>query len=252
MKYHSIIVTGLLLFLLMASYTHADQVIYVGLWDFDQALSQFGVEVKGNTWTRTVEDGALSGTAFGGPGDNNHSADLGEPYLVIKLPIDVEAGESTADGKTWAAWARLYEPEAIVTLDNYNSFFLRTSTDAENWTPATRGDTALRWNDPGAMFPDSINNVDVLFTSVGDRLPWFWAKHSANAQSTIDPTLAVGVNYIEIGIRESDPTNFPRMEIVCLRNDNQQPIDEEVPQYLAPVQPEGKLTATWGKVKSAY
>jgi hypothetical protein len=252
MRYHSIIVAGLLLFLLMASYTHADQVIYVGVWDLDPALSQFGVEIKGNTWTQTIEDGALSGTAFGGPGDNNHGSDGGEPYLVIKLPVDVKAGESTSDGKTWAAWARLYEPEAIVTLDQYNSFFLRASTDAKNWTPSTRGDTSLRWNDPGAMFPASINNVDVLLTSVGERLPWFWEKHTANAQSTIDPTLEVGVNYIEIGIRESDPTNYPRIEIVCLRNDNQQPTDEEVPLYLTPVQPGEKLSATWGKVKSAY
>lgn len=252
MKRHLIIVISFLLFLSVVSYTHADQVIYVGIWDFDPALSQFGVEVKGNTWTRKVEDGALSGTAFGGPGDNNHGSDGGEPYLVIKLPVDVKAGESTSDGKTWAGWARLYEPEALNTADGFNSFFFRTSTDAKNWTPSTRGDTALRWNDPGAMFPASINNVDILFTSVGDRLPWFWEKHTANGQSTIDPVLEVGVNYLEVGIRESDLTDYPRIEIVCLRNDNQQPSDEEVPQYLAPVQPGEKLSATWGKVKSAY
>ena len=252
MSYCSVVVTGLLLFLLMVSYTHADQVIYVGVWDFDPVLSQFGGEVKGNTWTRTVEDGALSGTAFGGPGDNNHGSDGGEPYLVVKLPENVKAGESTADGKTWAAWARLYEPEAIITADGFNSFFLRTSTNAENWTPSTRGDTALRWNDPGAMFPASINNVDLLFTSVGDRLPWFWQKHTANGQSSIDPVLEVGVNYIEIGIREADAVKYPRIEVVCLRNDDQQPSDDEVPQYLTPVRPGEKLSATWGKVKSAY
>lgn len=254
MRYvYSITVTSFLLFLLVVSYTHADQVIYVGVWDFDPALSQFGVEVKGNTWTRTVEDGALSGTAFGGPGDNNHGSDGGEPYLVIKLPVDVKAGESTSDGKTWAGWARLYEPEALNTPDGFNSFFFRTSADAQNWTPATRGDTALRWNDPAAdMFPASVNNVDVLFTSVGDRLPWFWEKHTANGQSTIDPVLEVGVNYLEIGIRESDLTDYPRIEVVCLRNDDQLPSDEEVPQYLTPVRPGEKLSATWGKVKSAY
>jgi hypothetical protein len=253
MRYvHSIIFTSFLLFVLVASYTQADQVIYVGIWQYDPALSQFGVEVKGNTWTQTIEDGALSGTAFGAPGDNNHGSDGGEPYLVMKLPVDVKAGESTSDGKTWAGWARLYEPESIITADGFNSFFLRTSTDAQNWTPATRGDTALRWNDPGAMFPDSINNVDLLFTSVGDRLPWFWQKHTANGQSTIDPVLEVGVNYIEVGIRESDAVKYPRIEVVCLRNDDQLPSDDEVPQYLTPVKPGDKLSATWGKVKSAY
>lgn len=231
-------------------FLYADQVIYVESSSFDKSLSQFGVEVKGNKWVETVEKGAINGTALGGPGDNNHSADGGEPYIVIKLPVKVKAGESTADKKVWAAWARLYEPQAIIDATNYNSFFLRTSADAKNWTPATRGDTSLRWNDPGAMFPDSVNGVDILFTDVGKAMPWFWQKHSANGQSTIDPVLAVGDNYIEIGIRESDPVNYPRIDVICLRNDGKQPSDKEVPQYLSPVSPGGKLTWTWGRVKS--
>lgn len=251
-QYVSIGAISFLLCLVIGSYAYADQVIYVGVWEFDRSLSQFGVEVKGNTWVQTQEDGALSGIALGGPGDNDYGSAGGEPYLVIKLPEKVKAGESTADGKTWAGWARLYEPEAIVTLDQYNSFFLRTSADAQNWTPATRGDTSLRWNDPGAMFPASINNVDILLTSVGERLPWFWEQHRANAQSTIDPVLEVGDNYIEIGIRESDATNYPRIEIVCLRNDGQKPSDDEVTLYMTAVQRSGKLAASWGKIKSVY
>lgn len=252
MRYDKIGVIGFLLCLVIGLYAYADQVIYIEVSEFDRSLSQFGEEVKGNTWVETAEDGAINGTAFGGPGDNNHGADGGEPYLVVKLPEKVTAGESTADGKTWAAWARLYEPEAVITLDNYNSFFLRLSTDAENWTPATRGDTSLRWNDPGAMFPASINNVDVLLTDVGERLPWFWQQHRSGAQSTIDPVLEVGDNYIEIGIRESDATLYPRIDVVCLRNDGEQPSDKEVPLYLTAVRPAEKLATSWGKMRSMH
>ncbi len=228
------------------------QVIYVEIDSFDPALSQFGIEVKGNTWVKTQEKGAINGTAFGAPGNNDHAARAGEPYLIIKLPVKVNAGESTKDGKKWAAWARLYQPQAVIDATNYNSFFLRTSADAKNWTPTTRGDTSLRWNDPGAMFPDSVNGVDILFTDAGKTMPWFWQKHSSNGQSTIDPVLAVGDNYIEIGARESDPVNYPRIDVVCLRNDDQKPSDAEVPKFLTAVKPANKLTTSWGKVKSLY
>ena len=139
---------------------YADQVIYIEVSQFDPELSQFGVAVKGNEWIEAPEDGAINGTAFGGPGDNNQGNDGGEPYLVIKVPIPVKAGEGTPDGNNWAAWARMLQPQALITANDFNSFFLRTSTDAKNWTPAARGDTALRWNDPGAMFPASINGSD--------------------------------------------------------------------------------------------
>ena len=251
MKYGAVsflcLITGL--------YAYADQVIYIEVSQFDPALSQFGVEVKGNTWTETIEDGAINGTAFGGPGDNNHGSDGGEPRLVIKVPVNVKPGEGTSDGKTWAAWARLYEPEALITPDGFNSFFLRTSTDAENWTPAAAGDTSLRWNDPGAMFPDSINGVDMLLTDVGERLPWWWQKHTVNGQSTIDPVMEAGVNYIEVGIRESDLIKYPRIDVICLRNDGGQPSDEEALQYLKPVRPgepgreSGFSLGTWGMAK---
>ena len=233
----------------------ADGVIYVDVANFDLQRSQFDVVVKGNVWTETHEEGALHDTALGGPGDNNHAGVWGEPVLVIKLPMRVKQGESTADGKTWAAWARLLVPEALNTADQANSFFLRISADAQQWTPAQRGDTSLRWNDPGAMFPDSINGEDILFTDVGDQLPWFWEKHSANGQSAIDPVVAVGDNYIEIGIRESNPVDYPRIDVVCLRNDGGKPSDAEAFASLRPGMPTrlaGTLSTLWSVLKSEH
>lgn len=251
-KYILTVTISLLLFIVIGL-AYADQVIYVELSKFDRALSQFGVEVKGNKWVETVEKGAINGTALGGPGDNNHATDGGEPYLVIKLPTQVKAGESTKDGKKWAAWIRTYQPQAVIDATNYNSFFLRVSPDTKAWIPANRGDTSLRWNDPSAeMFPKSINGVDILFTDLKDTMPWFWLKHTANNQSTIDPTLSLGDNYIEIGIRESDPVNYSRIDVVCFRNDNKLPSDKEVPLYITPVQPVGKLSNSWGSIKASY
>jgi hypothetical protein len=241
----------MLVCLLVGTYTYAAQVIYVGVWTYDPSLSQFGVEVKGNTWVAAHDAGAINGVDFGAPGDNNAGNDGGEPYLVIKLPVQVKSGESTNDGKKWAVWGRLYEPEAVITPDQFNSFFIRTSADAKNWTPAARADTSLRFNDPSAnMFPDSVNGTDILFTNVGKAMPWFWEKSTANGQSTIDPVLAVGDNYVEIGTRESDPDLYPRIDVICFRNDDKLPSDDEVPLYLTPVQPGGKLSITWGKIKS--
>jgi hypothetical protein len=247
----TIISIGMVLVCLMiCSCVYAAQVIYVGVWNYDPALSQFGVDVKGNTWTATQNAGAINGMDFGAPGDNNAGNDGGEPYLVIKFPDKVKAGESTADGKQWAVWGRLYEPQALINATDFNSFFIRTSADAKNWTPAARADTSLRFNDPTAMFPDSINGVDMLFTKMGKTMPWWWQKHTANGQSTIDPVLAVGENYVEVGVRESDPVNYPRIDVLCFRNDDKLPSDDEVPLFLTPVQPVGKLSITWGKIKA--
>ncbi|MBD3181730.1 hypothetical protein GF312_05520, partial [Candidatus Poribacteria bacterium] len=80
-NYGFLFIFSLLLCLLLSLTAYADQIIYVEVQDYNRALSQFGEEVKGNTWVETREDGAINGTAFGGPGDNNHSGDGGEPYL---------------------------------------------------------------------------------------------------------------------------------------------------------------------------
>jgi len=252
LKYGKFFVLSFLLCLITGMYAYADQVIYIEISQFDPGMSEFGVDVLGNTWVETIEDGAINGTAFGAPGDNDHGAGGGRPALVFKVPVDVKAGEGTSDGKTWAAWARFYMPEALITVDGFNSFFMRSSTDAENWTPATGGDTALRWNDVGAMFPASINGVDILLTDVGERLPWFWQKHTANGQSTIDPVMEAGVNYIEVGPRESDAVKYPRIDVICLRNDDGLPSDAEAPLFLTAVQPADKLSTSWGHIKSDY
>jgi hypothetical protein len=257
------IILSCFIVILFSVSAYADQVIYVEVSDFDPKLSQFDVDVKGNKWIETQEDGAINDTAFGAPGDNNFNADGGEPYLVIKLPEKVKQGESTADSRKWDAWARLYEPEMLVTGNLSNSIFLRTSPDAKNWIPQNRGSTDLLWNDAGGgqhlMFPDCVDEVDVFFTDVGDRLPWFWERHSGGGarqpDSKIDPELNVGDNYIELCVRESNPVNYPRIDVICFRNDGGHPTDEEALQHLKilrSVSSMDKLIERWGYIKSAY
>jgi hypothetical protein len=241
----------------------ADQVIYVKVADFDPDLSTFDEDIAGNRWIEEEQEGALFGTVFGAPGDNNK--DAAGPYLVIKLPEQVKAGESTNDGKTWIAWARMYEPGALVTGNENNSIFFRMSPDAKTWTPAARASTDLVWNDVGGtqnslLFPDCINGVDGIFTDVGDALPWWWQNHMATIDaprgpdSTMDPPLAVGDNYVELTPRESSVDLYPRIEIICFRNDGAQPSDTEALVKLggASVEPAEKLIDTWGNIKSMY
>ena len=257
-----IFIASFLLCVATGLYLHADQVIYVGIANFDPALSQFGIDVKGNTWEEEEQDGALNGTAFGAPGDDNRDYN---PYLAIKFPEKVKQGESTADGKEWAAWARLYEPALLQLTNQRNSFFFRMSADAQNWTPENRGDSSLLWNDPGgqsaAKFPDFVDDINVVSTDADPQLPWFWQIHKDTRpgwrvpESTIDPVLAVGDNYVELGIRESHVTEYPRIDAICFRNDSKLPSDAEALEYfeaIQPVQPAGKLVDTWGEIKSAY
>ena len=94
--------------------------------------------------------------------------------------------------------------------------------------------------------------MDAILTDVGDRLPWWWQTHRASDQSSIDPVIEAGVNYIEIGPRESDPVDYPRIDVVCLRNDGGQPSDSEAPLFLTAVQPTDKLSTSWGHIKKTY
>jgi hypothetical protein len=265
MKHSRYILVGFAVFLFCFSLlpgVRADQVIYVKVADFDPDLSAFEEDVAGNTWVETEDEGALFGTAYGGPGDNNR--DAAGPHLVIKLPEPVRTGEATSDGKTWIAWARIYEPGSLKTGNLNNSIFFRMSPDASNWTPQNRGTNDLLWNDPGGsknslLFPDSINGVDSIFTDLGDSLPWFWQNHRATVDtprgpdSSMDPPLEVGDNYVELIPRESDPVDYPRIEIICFRNDGQQPSDAEALAYIRgtqPVQPAGKLITFWSHIKA--
>ena len=69
--------------------------------------------------------------------------------------------------------------------------------------------------------------------------------------------MEVGANYIEIAPRDSDgsPLQYPRIDVICLRNDNGQPSDAEALLLLdeqMAVQPADKLSASWGHIKSNY
>ena len=112
----SICLTSFLLSLVMILSGYSAQIIYTEVSSFEPALSQFNV--LGITWVETPEDGAINNTAFGAP----DGFLAGEPYLVFKLP-KVKAGESTADGKTWVAWARLYIPHMLVDGIKRQLFF---------------------------------------------------------------------------------------------------------------------------------
>lgn len=241
----------------------ADQVIYVKVSDFDPDSSAFDEDVAGNRWVETEQDGALFGTVYGAPGDDNK--DAAGPHLVIKLPEQVGAGESTDDGKTWIAWARMYEPGSLLTGNLNNSIFFRMSPNGSNWTPASRGAGDLLWNDVAGskntlLFPECINGVDGILTDVGDTLPWWWQNHRATMDaprgpdSSMDPSLEVGDNYVELVPRESSAELYPRIEIICFRNDGNQPSDTEALAQLgsASVEPAEKLMDTWGRIKSMY
>jgi len=103
------------------------------------------------------------------------------------------------------------------------------------------------WNDPGGanhqLFPAMVNDVDVFFTDVGDKLPWFWQNHKATVNaprapdSTIDPPLEVGDNYVELVPRESDPVKYPRIDIICFRNDGNAPSDVEAKAFIEEILP---------------
>ena len=249
----SAVTTSFLLCLIVPLYGYSDQVIYVEVSDFDTGLSQFGVDVKGNMWVEKPEDGAINGTAFGGPGNNDVAGRAGEPYLTFKLPEEVEDGESTADGKVWTAWARVYIPHMLVDGINSNSFFLRMSADAKNWTPQNRGERSLYWNDPmgdsfPGQFPANIPSDIAILTDLGDRLPWVWTKSQGTGNNSVPVVLTVGDNYAEVGVRESDPVDYPRIDVICFRNDGNEPSDAEAKGKLA-VQPAGKSATTWSELK---
>ena len=214
--------------------TGGGKVIYLDVADFIPGESQFGVEVDGNKWIEVADRDALGGTAFGGPGDNDrdNANPPGVPFLVIRFPERVRAGESTAAGKTWIPWARMRVPT------DRNSFFWQVSRDKKNWKPKDNTNTN-RWND------DARNGSD----------QWYWQDNLTGNDGAINADLAVGDNYLQIGVRESDPVNFPRIDVVCFRNDGKKPSDVEAAEALSilrPVEPAGKLAATWGELKQGF
>ncbi len=179
-------------------------------------------------------EGAFDGTAMTAPGDNNYNADAGVPFLVYKLPVAVNAGESSDDGKTWQIWVRMF------LRSDRNSFFWQMSDDGVNWEPAANT-TQNRWND------DALNSSN----------KWYWQDHVTGNDGAVDPVLAVGTNYLRIGVREARPEpDPPLIDAVVLRNYGSlgpadTPQDDEVLELLSAVQvsPKRSLTTTWASVK---
>ena len=236
MKYGKICVIAFLLCLIAGLYAYADQVIYADVSHYIPAESQFGVEIKGNTWVMVSDPDAFGGKAFGGPGDNNYGADGGdpflaaEPYLILRFPTDVKAGESTADGKTWIPWARIRVP------NEQNSFYWQVSNGKPyEWKPEIITN-ANRWNDDGRNFSDE----------------WYWQDNLTGNAGAVNAEMGVGENYVRIGVRESNPETFPTIDVICFRNDGGTPNDDEALGSEAPVEPTEKLSASWGQIKSAY
>jgi hypothetical protein len=218
--------------------TIADQIIYIDVAHYIRGDSEFGVEVTGNTWIIVADPDAFGGTAFGGPGDSNYTADGGdpflvaEPYLVIQFPAKVNPGESTADGKTWIPWARMRVPAT------QNSFYWQVSSDKTNWKPEIITN-ANRWND------DAQNESNV----------WYWQDNLTGNDGAVNADIAVGINYLRVGVRESDPETYPLIDIACFRNDGKKASDDdpELEKAVAAgtsVEPGGKLATSWGKIKS--
>lgn len=210
----------------------ADQIIYIDVAHFIPADSQFGVDVDGNKWIKVEDKDALGGSAFGGPGDTDqaNAKPPGAPFLVIKFPQDVKAGEGTANGKTWIPWARMRIPT------DRNSFFWQTSTDKVIWKPKDNTNVN-RWND------DAQNSTN----------KWYWQDNLTGNDGAINADIAVGVNYLRVGVRESDVVpNHPLIDVACFRNDGKKPTDAEALSSGTPVEPAGKLATSWGKIKANY
>jgi len=215
------------------------KVIYLDVANFIPGESQFGVEVDGNEWIEVADKDAFGSRAFGGPGDNDrdNANPPGAPFLVIRFPERVRAGESTANGKTWIPWARMR-----VSTD-LNSFFWQVSTNKKNWKPK-ENTNVNRWND------DDRNAGNAK----GDG-KWYWQDNLTGNAGAINADLAVGYNYLRIGVRESDPVNYPLIDVVCFRNDGKMPSDIEAAEAIAAlrsVEPAGKLAATWGDLKQEF
>jgi len=64
--------------------------------------------------------------------------------------------------------------------------------------------------------------------------------------------LEVGDNYAEVGARESDPVDYPRIDVICFRNDGNKPSDAEAKgQVVQSVKSAGKIAIKWGMLKKS-
>ena len=232
MKYGKIGVISFLMCLMVGLFAYADQFIYINPMNYIPADSQFGVEVEGNTWTKFDDPDAVNGESLGSPGDNdyNGASTPGVPFLVYRFTAYVKAGESTADGKTWVPWAHMRVPS------DQNSFFWQVSTDKVSWMP-TPNDAPNRWNN------DDVNGSD----------EWYWQDNTTGNDGGVFPDIAVGMNFLRLGTRESDPVTNPTIDLICFRNDGGTPSVDEGMDFLATaVEPGEKLSTSWGQLKSTY
>ena len=232
MKYGKVLMISFLMCLMVGLYAYADQYLYIDVMHYLPGDSAFGVEVEGNTWTKIDDPDAFNGDALASPGDNdyNGASTPGLPFLVYKFTAHINAGESTADGKIWIPWARMRVPASN------NSFFWQVSTDKVSWMPAAN-DTPNRWND------DAVNDSDV----------WYWQDNTTGNDGGVFPDIAVGLNFLRLGTRETDPVTFPTIDVICFRNDGQTPSVDEAANFLATaVEPDEKLSTSWGQLKNTY
>ena len=117
-----------------------------------------------------------------------------------------------------------------------NSFFWQVSTDKVTWKPKDNTNVN-RWND------DAQNNTN----------KWYWQDNLTGNDGAINADIAVGVNYLRVGVRESDVVpNHPLIDVACFRNDGKKPTDAEALSSGTPVEPAGKLATSWGKMKANY
>jgi hypothetical protein len=206
----------------------------------EEAIKDVQKRFVGNIWTVVEDKKALGGTAFGAPGDNDFNSN---EHLVIKLPMDVKAGEAGP----WKLWARLNKSE------DPNSFYWRISQDKKTWVPPDFVIDAAGWNNPAN--PLLINGKE----------PWFWFDGVGA------PNLKSGVNYLSLSCRESGlqiDAALNLIDVLCARNDGKNPTDDEAIPMLAEqykdkvsplkaggqvaaqaVKPGGKLTTSWGQIK---
>ena len=233
---------------LLITNVFADQVIMLDVMFFDPDSSEFILDdkereaavtkainqFKGNVWDIFEEENALGGTALGAPGDNDFASNF---PLIYKLPVAIAAGE----GGPWKMWARLNR-----TADP-NSFWWRAGQDGKKWKPNAFNMDTHGWNNPGGI-------------PAPDKPPWFWFGGVGT------PEFKEGDNYLMLSCRESGiPPNVNLIDVISIRNDGNPPTDEESEKLLADqykgirspldnapesVSPTGKLTTTWGRIKS--
>lgn len=229
----------------------ADQVIMVDVMYFIPDKSEFILDDKereiavdkiekqmgGNVWGIFEDENALGGAALGAPGDNDFNTNA---PLVYKLPVAIKEGEAG----TWKMWARLNR------MADPNSFWWKVSQDAEKWTPKNFNVDTHGWNNPGAPL------------NVPDKPPWFYFDGIGK------PDFQPGDNYLMLASRESGISpNVNLIDVISIRNDGNKPTDEEAEKLLAEqykdialpfekiegeesVSTSGKLTTTWGRLKS--